>query len=210
MACPSEPTAAGESDPRRPGFVTRLPPPDAEANRLTAAVRRVHDSVVGVEAPSEVLAQASAHLEQAAALLEPHAMRVDSPPGWADLGRTVGNGLLGPPVRDVQADRDTFRATVTFSSFYLGANGAVHGGALPLLFDHVLGLLASTGRSLCRTAYLKVDFRRVTPIGRPLRIEARVEREEGRKRFLVGALYDGDEVTAEADGLWVALREGAP
>ena len=54
------------------------------------------------------------------------------------------------------------------------------------------------------------DFRRITPIGRPLRIEAAFDREEGRKRFLRGALYEGDDVTVEAEGLWVELREGAP
>lgn len=185
-------------------------PPDPDLARLTGAVRRVQDSVVGTEAPSEVLAQVSAHLEQAAALLQPYAMRPDAPHDWSELRRSSGSRVLSPLLADVRVDRESFSATVTFTNHYLGANGAVHGGVLPLVFDEVLGRLASTGRPRCRTAYLRVDFRRVTPIGRPLRIEAGFEREEGRKRFLRGALYDGDEVTAEAEGLWVELREGAP
>jgi acyl-coenzyme A thioesterase PaaI-like protein len=185
-------------------------PPDPGLTRLTGAVRRVQDSVVGTEAPPEVLAQAAAHLEQAAALLEPYAMRPDATSDWSDLRRSAQSRVLSPRVTDVRADRETFHASVTFTNHYLGANGAVHGGVLPLLFDEVLGRLASTDRPRCRTAYLRVDFRRVTPIGRPLRVEASFEREDGRKRFLRGALYDGGEVTAEAEGLWVELREGAP
>jgi acyl-coenzyme A thioesterase PaaI-like protein len=185
-------------------------PPEPELARLTGAVRRIQDSVVGTEAPPEVLAQVSAHLEQAAALLDPYAMRPDAPHDWSDLRSSSGSRVLSPLLADVRVDRESFSATVTFTNHYLGANGAVHGGVLPLVFDEVLGRLASTDRPRCRTAYLRVDFRRVTPVGRRLRIDAGFEREEGRKRFLRGALYDGDEVTAEAEGLWVELRDGAP
>jgi acyl-coenzyme A thioesterase PaaI-like protein len=184
-------------------------PPDPALVRLTGAVRQVQDSVVGTEAPPEVLAQVSAHLEQAAALLGPYAMRPDAY-DWSDLRRTSRTRVLSPLLADVRIDRESFSATVTFTNHYLGANGAVHGGVLPLMFDEVLGRVADMGRPRCRTAYLRVDFRRVTPIGRPLRVEAALDREEGRKRFMRGALYDGDEVTAEAEGLWVELREGAP
>jgi acyl-coenzyme A thioesterase PaaI-like protein len=204
-------TSNGVSDDgglRSPGL-SELPP-DPGLARLTGAIRSLQDSVVGTEAPRAVLAQVSAHLEQAAALLAPHAMRPDAPHGWEDLRRSAHTRVLSPQLADVRIDREQFSATVTFSTHYLGANGAVHGGVLPLLFDEVLGRLASTDRPRCRTAYLRVDFRRVTPIGRPLRVEARFDREEGRKRFLRGALYDGEEVTAEAEGLWVELREGAP
>jgi acyl-coenzyme A thioesterase PaaI-like protein len=207
MASPAEPD---DVDADRAGSALRLPPPDLHLRRLTGAVRRVNDSVVGVRAPADVLASVSQHLEQAAALLERHAMPTDDSPGWADLESSAGSRVLGPPLAEVRTDRDTLRGTVTFSNFYLGANGAVHGGAVTLLFDEVLGRLAGTDRPRCRTAFLKVDFRRVTPVGRALRVEARFEREEGRKRFVHGGLYDGEELTAEASGLWVALREGAP
>ena len=202
----------GEPDPNlvRPGAVTRLAPVDPHLQRLTAALRRVQDSATGVQAPPDVLAEAVTHLDQAAALLQQHALGPDDAPGWADVGRAAGGRALSPLVDEVAADRDTISGTVTFSNFYRGGNGAVHGGSVTLLFDELLGKLANTDRQLCRTAYLRVDFRRPTPVGRPLRAETRVVREEGRKHFLYGALYDGEELTAEADGLWVQLREGAP
>lgn len=183
---------------------------DPGLDRLVIAVRQVNDSVVGAEAPADVLEEVTLLLDQAAERLAPHRMRTDAPPSWDDLLRTARTRVLGPPLSDVAGDRNELSATVTFGQFYIGGNGAVHGGAIPLMFDDALGRLAITGRPICRTAHLAVDFRRVTPVARPLRVEARFEREEGRKRFLSGALYDGDQLCADAHALFVELREGAP
>jgi hypothetical protein len=125
---------------------------------------------------------------------------------WPDVpGR--GQALV-PPVFIDERDRDTVRGRVTFGSFYLGRNDAVHGGTLPLVFDEVLGSLANEGRSPARTAYLHVDYRAITPIGAELVLTGRVEREEGRKRFVRGELWHGATLTAESNGLFVALRPG--
>jgi acyl-coenzyme A thioesterase PaaI-like protein len=194
----------------RSEFTSSEVPGDARLDRLVAAVREVHDSVVGAQAPADVLEDVTELLERAAARLAPNRMRTDAPPSWDDLLRTARTRVLGPPLADLAGDRYQLHATVTFGQFYVGGNGAVHGGAIPLLFDDVLGRLALTGRPMCRTAHLGVDFRRVTPLGRPLRVEARFEREEGRKRFLYGALRDGDELCAEARALFIELRDGAP
>ena len=181
----------------------------AELADLVAALRRVRDAVTGVEAPAGVVRQATGLLREAADVLEPYRMHPRDTAPWDDLRRTLHTRSLNPPFADVESDRDQLRATITFTTFYAGGNGAAHGGAIPLLFDEVLGRLSNTDRSMSRTAYLNVDFRRVTPIDRPLRVEGRFEREEGRKRFLYGAIYDGEHLTAEAHGLFVALREGA-
>jgi acyl-coenzyme A thioesterase PaaI-like protein len=99
---------------------------------------------------------------------------------------------------------------VTFGPHFLGSNGVVHGGAIPLLFDDILGRLSILGgRSRSRTAFLRVDYRSVAPIDVELGVRAWFEREEGRKRFIAGSLSDGDRVCAEASSLFVALRPGA-
>jgi acyl-coenzyme A thioesterase PaaI-like protein len=181
----------------------------AELADLVTALRRVRDAVTGVEAPGDVVRRATGLLRDAVDALEPYRMHPRDLAPWDDLRRTLHTRSLNPPFHDVEADRDHLQATITFTTFYSGGNGAAHGGAIPMLFDEVLGRLANTGRTMSRTAYLNVDFRRVTPIDVPLRVEGRVEREEGRKRFLYGAIYDGEHLTAEAHGLFVALREGA-
>jgi acyl-coenzyme A thioesterase PaaI-like protein len=84
--------------------------------------------------------------------------------------------------------------------------GAVHGGAIPLAFDELMGRLANTERSPSRTAFLHVNYRHIAPIETRLSIEARFDSESGRKRFLSGRIRDGDTICADAEGLFVALR----
>jgi acyl-coenzyme A thioesterase PaaI-like protein len=118
--------------------------------------------------------------------------------------------LAVPAVHVEQIDDLRMTGRVRFGRHFLGS-GAVHGGAIPLLFDDLLGRLAlAGGRSRSRTAFLHVDYRSITPIDTDLRVEAHFEREDGRKRYLRGSLHRGDRLCAEASGLFVALRPGQP
>jgi acyl-coenzyme A thioesterase PaaI-like protein len=99
-----------------------------------------------------------------------------------------------------------------FSQFHVGGNHAVHGGVLPLLFDHVFGMIShAAGRPISRTAFLHVDYRKVTPIDAPLVIRGRVASTEGRKAFVSAELVDSDDtLLAEGNGLMVRLLPGQP
>lgn len=123
-----------------------------------------------------------------------------------------GRGQVMSPALIVEdGDADEVTATVTFGRYYLGGNGAVHGGAIPLLFDEVLGRLANSGgRPRSRTAYLNVNFRSITPVGAKLDVRGWVERIEGRKRFLRAELRHGETLCADAEGLFVELKPGQP
>lgn len=111
-------------------------------------------------------------------------------------------------VRDADPERVT--GTVRYGRYFLGGNGAVHGGAIPLLFDEVFGRLVNGHRTPSRTAFLKTDYRAVTPVGQELEVHVWVERIEGRKRFVRGTLKHGPTLCAEAEGLFVELRPGQP
>jgi acyl-coenzyme A thioesterase PaaI-like protein len=128
------------------------------------------------------------------------------------LSRVPGRAQLLVPFYSVdELDDQHMAGRARFGQHYLGSNGAVHGGAVPLLFDDILGRLAiAGGRPTSRTAYIHVDYRSVTPVDEDLRIECWFDREEGRKRFLRGVLRRGDQVCAEVNGLFVALRPGQP
>jgi acyl-coenzyme A thioesterase PaaI-like protein len=117
---------------------------------------------------------------------------------------------MSPPfvVRDADADQVT--GTVRYGRYFLGGNGAVHGGAVSLLFDEVFGRLVNSHRSPSRTAYLKTDYRAVTPVGVQLEVRVWLDRIEGRKRFVRGELKDGPVLCAEAEGLFVELLDGQP
>lgn len=87
----------------------------------------------------------------------------------------------------------------------------MHGGAIPLLFDEVLGRLASSeDRTPARTAYLHTDFRSITPVGEELVVRAWFVSEQGRKRILRAELMHGETLCAEAEGLFIELRPGQP
>ena len=118
-----------------------------------------------------------------------------------------GHGQAFAPAFIVdRLEHDSIDARVTFGAFHLGANYAAHGGAVALLFDEILGLPANmSARRMARTAYLHVNYRAITPIDRELQVSARVTRVDGRKRFVHGELRDGDQLCADAEGLFVEL-----
>lgn len=98
-----------------------------------------------------------------------------------------------PPWRVVRFEPDGVELAVTFSRYHVGGNYAVHGGVLPLLFDSVFGMVIhAAGRPISRTAYLHVDYRKVTPIDVELTATGRITEEQGRKAFVTAELRDPD------------------
>ena len=119
--------------------------------------------------------------------------------------------LAVPPLHLDEVDDAHASGHVRFGAHFMGSNDVVHGGAIPMLFDDLLGRLSVVGgRPRSRTAYLHVDYRSVAMIDTELRVEAWLEHVEGRKRFLRGTLHDGDTLCAEATGLFVELKPGHP
>jgi acyl-coenzyme A thioesterase PaaI-like protein len=118
---------------------------------------------------------------------------------------------LLPQFRIERSSPDFVCGRVTFTPFHHGGGGFVHGGAIPLLFDQVLGRLTNgPDRGRARTAYLNVNYRMVTPIGSELQLDANVERVERRKMFVTGRLRHGQDLLADAEGLFIVLRSGQP
>jgi len=179
--------------------------------RLLTAFRELQDRFVAALPPLDEMIPMAARVEALAAEFAawegtefhvPSGMRNDLP------GR--GSAMMLPIIFDDIAD-ERVSGRVTFRRFHLGGNGAAHGGTLPLMFDDVLGRLVNTaGRSVARTAYLTVNYRRITRIGRELRFDATMDRIEGRKRWASGRLWDGDDLVSDADGLFIELRPGQP
>ncbi len=128
-------------------------------------------------------------------------------------GRRKHTGVhaMMPEIETLELDDDHFLGTTMIGDFYLGVNSAAHGGVVALIFDEVLGRLsAGLERPPSRTAYLKTDFRAITPVNVSLTVRARVEQIEGRKRFLVGEIWHGEVLCAEAHALFVELKPGQP
>jgi len=180
--------------------------------RFVTAMRRAQDLAVSANPDDDIWDEAADRAEELVKLLAPYeaaegvgpAHRVPSLPGQGSL--------LMPPWTITAFGTDGVELEVEFSRFHVGGNYAVHGGVLPLLFDSVFGMvIQAAGRPISRTAFLHVDYRKVTPIDTLLTARGRVRDAEGRKAFVNAELRDPDgNLLAEAHGLMIRLLPGQP
>ena len=100
-----------------------------------------------------------------------------------------------------------------FSRFHVGGNHAVHGGVLPLLFDSVFGMVIhAAGRPISRTAFLHVDYRKVTPIDTDADRDAAgsAKPRAARRSSTPNCATPTAICCAEANGLMIRLLPGQP
>lgn len=193
-----------------PNFEPATPGPGF--GRFLTAMRRAQDLAVSADPDPGTWDRAADLAESLIDLLAPFeaaeglgpANRVPSLPG--------AGSLLMPPYRVTEFTADVVELQVQFSRFAVGGNQAVHGGVLPLLFDSVFGMVIhATGRPISRTAFLHVDYRKVTPIDTVLTARGWLREAQGRKAFVNAELRNPDgDLLAEANGLMIRLLPGQP
>jgi len=184
--------------------------PLAGYGAMVDALRMLLDQIAGSQPSGELVADAERQLAELTWQFAKSQVEERSQV-FGHLTAVPGRGqVMAPAIAVDEHNSERASGHVTFGRFYLGGNGAVHCGAIPLAFDELMGRLANTGRAPSRTAYLHVNYRNITPIETRLSIEAHFESEEGRKRILRGVIRSGDTVCADAEGLFVALRPDQP
>jgi acyl-coenzyme A thioesterase PaaI-like protein len=193
-----------------PEYGAAEPPPGFI--RFVNAMRRLQDLAVSAAPGDDIWDDAAKRTEDLVDLLDP----CEVAEGVAPAGRSpnmpgMGSVLL-PPWTLTEFSPDGVAMKGHFSRYHVGGNYAVHGGVVPLMFDHVFGMVAhAAGRPISRTAFLHVDYRKVTPINAPLNMRGRVDSTEGRKTFVSAEMTDGEgAVLAEAHALMVRLLPGQP
>uniref|UniRef100_A0A5Q5BEV9 Acyl-coenzyme A thioesterase THEM4 n=2 Tax=unclassified Mycobacterium TaxID=2642494 RepID=A0A5Q5BEV9_MYCSS len=193
-----------------PVFEAAEPGPGFE--RFLTAMRRAQDLAVSVNPDPDTWDEAADRVEELVKLLDPY--RAGEGVGPANRVPTLpgAGSLLMPPWRVIKFESDGVELEVAFSRYHVGGNSAVHGGVLPLMFDSMFGMVIhATGRPISRTAFLHVDYRRVTPIDSVLTARGWLREAEGRKAFVNAELLDADgNVLAEANGLMIRLLPGQP
>ncbi|OLT38617.1 hypothetical protein BJF79_26385 [Actinomadura sp. CNU-125] len=178
----------------------------AEVRELTEAM--VHTRVSPAEA-------ASVAAEVAALTARLNAARRDRPPygtvGANGLDRQIANPVTGrlnpiaPPVNFEVCEDGIVRAEFTLPSVYEGPPTFVHGGVSAMIMDQVLGMAAAATGTPGMTATLETRYRRPTPLGVPLTVEAKASRVEGRKIYADGTICGPDgRVTVEASAMFIA------
>ncbi|MGP4027601.1 PaaI family thioesterase [Actinomadura sp. 3N407] len=117
------------------------------------------------------------------------------------------NGALNPfaPPVDLQVTPDgAVRGEYTLSPLYEGPPSYVHGGVSAMVLDQALGMAAAVSGTPGMTATLELRYRRPTPLGVPLVVEARFSRVEGRKVHASGNITGPDgRVTVEATAMFI-------
>jgi acyl-CoA thioesterase FadM len=73
------------------------------------------------------------------------------------------------------------------------------------MFDELLGFVQLMPGF---TAYLKIDYRAPTPLNKELALRGWIESIEGRKRRIRGTCHLGDRLLSEAEGLFIAPKDG--
>lgn len=184
----------------------------ADYGRFVEAVRALQDLTRGADAPDHVIARAADLVEDVNRLLAPHDADEWHSPSGRRMDLPNRGNIMQVPVQLSITEDGRVGGTARFRRFHLGRNGAVHGGALALLFDSLLGYaafkLARSPRQ--RTAFLHVNYRKIALVEKELQVDAGIDRIEGRKIFVAGRLLDGDEVLCEAEALFLKLLPGQP
>ena len=182
---------------------------------LTSSIRELIDVALRTDAEDDVVAKARAEVDAATARLRAHqrdgTCGISVTPdgegiGWGNVAIGPRNPLAPPLV--VEHDTPTrAHIDVVLGAAYEGAPGHLHGGYGALMLDHILGDLASRGRpdTVAATGTVSLRYVRPTRLGR-LRVEAEIERIEGRKIFVVGRIADSDGTTVTAEGVFITLR----
>jgi acyl-coenzyme A thioesterase PaaI-like protein len=201
---------------RHPGGGFNPPEPTTKGGpdygRFIDAVRTLQDHARAVDAPDEVITEAADLIEKVSELLAPFDTDEWQSPSGRRMDLPNRGNVLAVPTKMSKTPDGRIRGWARFRRFHLGRNGAVHGGALGLLFDSVLGMTSAvlTGGPYQRTAYLHIDYRNIVPIEKQLQVDAGIDRVDGRKIFVSGSLRDGDTLLTEAQALFVLLRPGQP
>ncbi|MDQ6524875.1 hotdog fold domain-containing protein [Nocardioides sp. LHD-245] len=185
---------------------------DATYEELVGATRRFLDALAAAVPDATVADDLTGRLRDWTKRLADRAAGAEHErlfgrrPGVASHGQA-----MTPAYRVTAADDVELSGVTCFGGFFLGGNGAAHGGAVPLLFDELFGrVINGDGRPPARTAYLHVDFRAVVRLDRDLDFRVWRDRREGRKQYVRGEIRDGGVVCAEAEALFVELRPGQP
>jgi hypothetical protein len=183
-----------------------------ERAQLAAAVRELIDAAMTSEdVDGATLQEVASEVERLAFRL---GARRDGGPGYR--ARSHGDYLPRSPIVgeasplspriDWEAHDGVVHGRGVFGAPYEGPPGFVHGGWIACAFDEMLGIANIESGHPGMTARLTVHYRRPTPLFRELHFKAWVDRLEGRRIMSRAEVWDGETLTAEADGIFVQPR----
>jgi acyl-coenzyme A thioesterase PaaI-like protein len=191
----------------------------AEARRLADELRRIINRLALVRPPAADSALAADVASDFADRLEGMRGRTQGwevseaglePRDFVEHSPLSGrSNPLAPPMEtwlvEEPDDRYYIGGSVTFGAAYEGPPGHCHGGLVAAMFDELLGFAQLSAGF---TGTLTVRYRKPTPLHQKLTLKAWPERVDGRKRVIKGTCHLGETLISEAEGLFIAPRDG--
>lgn len=179
-------------------------------------------------APDEVLAEATSHIRQAMEALRPWLKQgegwstisiASDTPGFAwredDLTAvmpyspvTGKRNPIAPPIKMWQVGNEVLGEAI-FSPTYAGPPDSVHGGIIAAVFDELLSMANVITGKAGFTGTLTIKYHRKTPLNTPIELWGVNLRQDGRKQLSRGEMRVNGEVTASAEGLFIAATGAA-
>ena len=197
--------------------------PEAINQDVSQLIRHLRCS----NAPDEVLADATRHIQLAMLALRPWLQEGE---GWSTI--SIGGDIPGvpwqdddltavmpyspisgkrnpiaPPIRMWKAGNNEVRGEVVFSPTYAGPPDSVHGGIIAAVFDEILAMSNVISGKAGFTGTLTIKYRKKTPLNTPIELWGMNVRQDGRKQLCRGEMRVNGEVTASAEGLFICARE---
>lgn len=183
--------------------------------KLVMLIRRLMAETISLDAPQTCLEQASDDLEKVLLKLSeyknPSIPKFD-PSGLQDnlnmcMPYSPISGLYNPLSPQINFIREgtILKAEVCCDKTYEGPPASIHGGVISGIYDQLLAMAALIQGAGGPTAYLKIDYKLPHPLQKTLCFSARLERTEGKKLYVTGDCYYGDQLLSQANALFITM-----
>lgn len=180
-------------------------------------------------APDEVLAEATRHIQQAMETLKPWLQQGE---GWSTVsiaGEMSGmawredditavmpyspvsgkRNAIAPPLKLWKVGNNEVCGEAIFSSTYAGPPNAVHGGIIAAVFDEILAMANVISGNAGFTGTLTIKYHDKTPLNTPVELWGMNVRQDGRKQLSRGEIRVNGKVTATAEGLFISAASAS-
>ena len=193
----------------------------SRAMELTDAVRRLNLAVIDHLIPDARAEELLADIDRLCRSIDgPHRARYyELEPSAGDQERhtvfanySPVSGRLHPLALPLEVthvvDPDGTKAVegrARIGSLFEGPPHSLHGGFVASLFDELLGHAVYGHRLPALTAQLTIRYRALTPLNQDLVLHGHLKHERGRRWIARATCQAGETLTAEAEGLFMAV-----
>jgi acyl-coenzyme A thioesterase PaaI-like protein len=110
---------------------------------------------------------------------------------------------IAPQLRWLSQSAEGVEGQISLGEHYQGPPGRVHGGVIAWILDALLSRAMHAALKIGVTGTLSIRYMASTPIDTELRCTAKIVRMEGRKMFIEGAIFNGEQQTVQAEGIFL-------